>query len=72
MQKIVRAILILISTLVGAAFLNGAGVSYENWYAMPVNISKMVVTIATLAAFVKIAIFLSSKLCKKLKSCKEV
>jgi len=61
MQKIVCYLSILISILVGAMFLSGAGVSYVGWYAMPENASKMVVTIATLATFVKAAISLCSR-----------
>lgn len=61
MQKIVCYLSILISVLVGAMFLSGAGVSYPGWYAMPENASKMVVTVATLAAFVKMAISLCAK-----------
>ena len=58
MQKIVCYLSILISILVGAMFLSGAGVSYTGWYTMPEKASKMVVTIATLATFVKAAISL--------------
>jgi hypothetical protein len=71
MQKIVRYLSILVSILVGAMFLSGAGVSYEGWYAMPENASKMVVTIATLTTFVKLTIFLCSRFFSASGSCKK-
>lgn len=61
MQKIVCCLSVLIGVLVGEMFLSGAGVSYEGWFAMPETASRAVVTIATLAAFVKLFIFLSSQ-----------
>ncbi|WP_312757386.1 hypothetical protein [Pantoea brenneri] len=60
MAKLICGLAAMAAVLTGAAFLSGAGVSYLEWYSMPATISKAVVTVATLAAFVKVFLFLIS------------
>lgn len=59
-NRIIHFASVLSGVLVGAMFLSGAGVSYIGWHPMPSSLSKAVVTIATLCAFVKFFLFLSS------------
>lgn len=60
MRKFIDILSSLFGVLIGAAFLNGAGVAYESWYSLPVPLSKVVVTVLTLAAFVKISLLVVS------------
>ena len=57
MRKFIGILSSLFGVLIGAAFLNGAGVGYEGWYSFPEPLSKAVVIVLTLAAFVKIGLF---------------
>lgn len=60
LNRVLSYICAMIGVLVGAMFLSGAGISYIGWYPMPLSLSKAVVTIATLSAFVKVFLFLSN------------
>lgn len=59
-NRVISYLCAMIGVLVGAMFLSGAGISYIGWYPMPLLLSKAVVSIATLSAFVKVFLFLSS------------
>ncbi|MBS6035225.1 hypothetical protein FHW04_000761 [Pantoea sp. AN62] len=71
MAKLICGLAAMAGVLTGAAFLSGAGVSYLEWYSMPATISKAVVTVATLAAFVKVFLFLISRFFTNPNSSKE-
>ena len=65
MQKFIFFLSSLFGVLIGAAFLSGAGVGYEGWYSFPEPLSKAVVIVLTLAAFVKISLSIVSFFEKK-------
>lgn len=58
MQKIISGLAIFLSILLAASLLKGAGVGFENWYAAPEGLSQIMVIILTMAAPVRIALYL--------------
>ncbi|WP_105175818.1 hypothetical protein, partial [Escherichia albertii] len=62
MNKMIRIMIALLSLLLAASMLSGAGVEFTHtWYAAPAAFSKFIVTIFTMGAFVTISLKISKK-----------
>jgi hypothetical protein len=65
MEKLLKGLVVFFSILTGGAFLSGAGVISQTWYALPHELSRFVVAIGFLWFLVSRLLWILSYFTKK-------